>query len=294
MSPSEREIARLRLQMGEIDARLLALLNRRMEIARAVGDWKRRNGFLIFDPIREEAVIADLIRRNAGSLSERAIRAIFLEIFSSARAEQGVLRIGCAGGAAGLLAAHSRFGASDRFRLVRSAAEGKRLLAAQSIDVLVVPKQGLLDLPTAPREASPALPPCWTIRGEIDCPSAFPHSRAARFGFYIVTAGGGQPLPPDVPEPHKAVFFLAGASRESMDRWTRRWGGCWIRADARKRGRDPAREPESAALWEVSVPPPPDAVQACCREVCGDSAWIVRLGTYAIASVTCNEQATRQ
>lgn len=288
LSPSEREIARLRRKLGAIDARLLALLNRRMEIARAVGDWKRRNSLLIFDPTREEAVIADLIRRNAGSLSDRAIRAIFLEIFSSARAEQGVLRVGCAGGAAGMLAARIRFGASDCFRPVRSAAEGKRLLATQSIDVLVLPKQRLLELRTALRAASQARPP-WTVRGEIDGPSALPRSREARFGFYIVTAGGEQPLPRDLPAMQKAVFFLEGASRESMDRWTRRWGGCWIRADARKRGRDPAREPDLAALWEVSAPPPPDAVQACCREICGDSAWIARLGTYAISGSARNE-----
>ncbi|QSR85537.1 chorismate mutase [Methylacidimicrobium sp. B4] len=281
---SEREIDRLRRRLGEIDRELLALLNRRMEVARDVGEWKRRNGFFLFDPIREEAVIADLIRRNAGSLSDRGIRAIFLEIFSSARGQQGLLRIGCGGGAAGLLAAHSRFGASDHFLMVRSAAEGQRRLTTQSIDILVLPKEGVLDLSPTLRQ-TPGAVPQWTIRGEIDRPYALVGDRASRFGFYILGLGEEPPGPRELPETQKAVFLLVGGSRESIDRWTGRLGGCWIERDRRPRVQQPTGTANLAGLWEAFAPSPPEVLQERCREICGNSAWIVRLGAYPISTV---------
>ncbi len=281
---SEREIDRLRRRLGGIDRQLLELLNQRMDVARDIGEWKRRNGLFLFDAIREEAVIADLIRRNSGSLSDRAIRAIFLEIFSSARGQQGLLRIGCGGGAAGLLAAQNRFGASDHFRMVRSAAEGQRLLTAESIDILVLPKQRVLDLPSVLRHKSGARL-SWTVCGEIDPPHALACGRAARFGFYIIGLGEESPGPRELSETQKAVFLLAGGSRESIDRWADRLGGCWIRRGAREWIRQPPGTADLSGLWEAFAPPPPEALRERCREICGNSAWIVRLGAYPIPTV---------
>lgn len=279
----DREIDRLRRKLGKIDLELLDLLSRRMEVARDIGEWKRRNGLSIFDPIREEAVIAHLIQRNPGTLSARAIRGIFLEIFSSARSQQGILRVGCGGGAAGLLAAQSRFGGSDRFRLVRSAAGGEKLLRARSIDILVLPKEGVLALPAASGPKAHTLP--WTICGEIEPPAALGSSPLSRHGFYIVALQREPSVAQEVRERQKAIFFLAGGSRESLDRWTGRLGGCSIRTGPQTRARHSIGSAHSISLWEAFDPPPMEALQEYCRQVCGDSAWIVRLGAYPTINV---------
>ncbi len=281
---SEAGIERLRRQLGEIDHELLDLLNRRMDVAREIGEWKRRNALSIFDPIREEGVIAELLRRNAGSLSDRAIRAIFLEIFSSARAQQGILRIGCGGGAAGLLAAHGRFGASDRYRRVRSAADGIALLEANSIDILVLPKEGLLDLAPALRQKIGSQLG-WSVCGEIAPLHASAHRRDARPGFYIVRLGAEPPGPPELPYAQRILFSVGGCSRESIDRWSNRHGDSWKLTGCAGGAEEGRRADSLVSLWEAFSPPPFEALQEICRELCGNSAWIVRLGAYPISSV---------
>lgn len=282
---STGEIDRLRKRLDEMDRQLLLLLNHRMEVAKRIGEKKRQEAQFIFDPIREEAVIADLLKENTGSLSDLAIRAIFQEIFSSSRAQQGLLRIGCCGGAAGLLAAHSRFGASDHYRMARSAGEGERLLAEQSVDILVLPKEDLLDLPPL-LQGKPDAQLRLTVCGEIDRPDPLVPRRRAHSGFYIVRLGAESPCPRNGPEKQKAVFLVAGGSRESTDRWLDRLGGCWSCPDSRVMAGESSGRRMPIRLWEAFDPPPLEILQERWREICGDSAWIARLGAYPVPLVS--------
>ncbi|WP_026195633.1 chorismate mutase [Verrucomicrobium sp. 3C] len=280
------EIDRLRRRLDEMDRQLLALLNQRMEVAKRIGERKRRESQLIFDPVREEAVIRDLVKQDAGSLSPLGIRAIFQEIFSLSRAQQGVLRIGCCGGAASLLAAHRRFGSSDGYRMVRSAEEGKRLLVEESIDILVLPKQRLLDwshwLLRKPDAQSPV-----TVCGESDLPHLLAiHRMGWRSRFYIIRLGKEPIRPQDGSQSQKAVFLLAGCSREAMDRWRHRFGGCWAPTNPCAGGKEPPDASALVHLWEVFDPPSREALRETCSALCGDSAWIVLLGAYPVSSDT--------
>ncbi|MDD2676258.1 MAG: chorismate mutase [Methylacidiphilaceae bacterium] len=277
------EIDRLRRRLDEMDRQILALLNQRMEVAKRIGERKRRESQLIFDPNREEAVIQDLVKQDAGALSPVGIRAIFQEIFSLSRAQQGVLRIGCCGGAAGLLVAHLRFGSSDGYRMIRSAEEGRRLLVEESIDILVLPTRRLLDLSHwftgKPDTRLPV-----TVCGESDLPHLLANHRMGRCSRFYFIRVGTEPIRPQAGSlTQKAVFLLSGCSREATDRWQHRFGGCWAQTNPCAGGDEPPEGDARVRLWEVFEPPPVEILQEGCREIYGDSAWIALLGTYPVS-----------
>ena len=66
--PSETALQALRERIDAVDAELLALLNRRAQLALEVGELKKREGSVVFRPEREAQVIDGLKRRNPGPL----------------------------------------------------------------------------------------------------------------------------------------------------------------------------------------------------------------------------------
>ncbi len=52
------ELDDCRRQINEIDAQLVSLFEQRMNAAKKIGDYKRANNLPIYDPRREEAIIA--------------------------------------------------------------------------------------------------------------------------------------------------------------------------------------------------------------------------------------------
>ncbi len=86
------EIGSLREQIDAIDRRLLELLAERLSVVHKVGDQKREKGLAVYDPKREEALLARLVERAPTSLDEQAVRTIFEAIVSqSRRLEQEML-----------------------------------------------------------------------------------------------------------------------------------------------------------------------------------------------------------
>ena len=75
----------LRSQIDAIDDRLLELYNERMELVHQVGELKNTTGAPIYRPERERAILERLKRRNNGRLTDKAIEALFLELFAVAR-----------------------------------------------------------------------------------------------------------------------------------------------------------------------------------------------------------------
>ncbi len=69
-----------RAEINAIDAELLRLLNKRVEIALKVGEFKRRDDVSLCDPNREQEVLESLCRQNAGPLSEQNVTSIFQRI----------------------------------------------------------------------------------------------------------------------------------------------------------------------------------------------------------------------
>ncbi len=87
------ELLALRRQIDAIDRDLLALLNRRAEIARTVGEVKRRHGGVVFRPEREAQVIDGLKAANPGPLASDSVAPIWREIMSACRALETPTRV---------------------------------------------------------------------------------------------------------------------------------------------------------------------------------------------------------
>lgn len=72
-----RDIKDLRLEINEIDEKLAKLLERRMSVARGVGEYKKSVGMPIFDSAREEEVL----KRNTDRVENEELKPYVREIF---------------------------------------------------------------------------------------------------------------------------------------------------------------------------------------------------------------------
>jgi chorismate mutase / prephenate dehydratase len=84
----------LRAQIDRLDEQLLALLNRRAQLAREVGERKKARGHgAIYAPGREKRIYQRLTVLNSGPLPAESIRTIFREVISGCLALEQPLRI---------------------------------------------------------------------------------------------------------------------------------------------------------------------------------------------------------
>jgi chorismate mutase / prephenate dehydratase len=90
---SDRALQALRERIDAADTELLALLNRRAQLAMEVGELKKREGSVVFRPEREAQVIDGLKRRNPGPLGSDSIAPIWREIMSACRALETPTRV---------------------------------------------------------------------------------------------------------------------------------------------------------------------------------------------------------
>lgn len=88
-----KTLAQLRIQIDAADRELLALLNRRAELANEVGEIKRAEGSPVFRPEREAEVIHALQSSNPGPLKPGGVASIWREIMSACRALEAPQRV---------------------------------------------------------------------------------------------------------------------------------------------------------------------------------------------------------
>ncbi len=93
MSNATERLATIRQEIDQVDAELLAILNRRAALSIEVGHIKAEDTSLIFKPQREIEVLASLEEKNTGPLPNPHMRTIWREIFSSSRALQKTQRV---------------------------------------------------------------------------------------------------------------------------------------------------------------------------------------------------------
>ena len=79
------EIGSLRQQIDAIDRKLLELLAERLKVVHQVGAHKREKGLAVFDPLREEALLEDLVEIAPDALDAEAVRAVFQAIVTQSR-----------------------------------------------------------------------------------------------------------------------------------------------------------------------------------------------------------------
>lgn len=77
-----------REKIDKIDTQILALLNRRAEIAKEIGSIKATAGLPIIDAARENAILRTIARDNPGDLCDAAAVRIFRQILDESRQVQ--------------------------------------------------------------------------------------------------------------------------------------------------------------------------------------------------------------
>ncbi|CAN5396000.1 hypothetical protein BH09PSE5_BH09PSE5_15330 [soil metagenome] len=131
----------LRHAIDSVDRELLALFNKRANLALQVGEVKKHDGSPVFRPEREAAVIDGLKRGNAGPLKSDSIAPIWREIMSACRSLESVTRVAYLGpaGTFSELAVLGYFGSSIEQVSCASVDEVFRATAAGSADFGMVP-----------------------------------------------------------------------------------------------------------------------------------------------------------
>ncbi|OLB21835.1 MAG: hypothetical protein AUI12_06930 [Acidobacteria bacterium 13_2_20CM_2_57_6] len=77
-----------RRRIDEIDKKLVGLLNERSQCALEIGKLKQKAKIPLYQPDRENEVLANAERNNSGPLTDAAIRRLFERIIDEARAAE--------------------------------------------------------------------------------------------------------------------------------------------------------------------------------------------------------------
>jgi chorismate mutase/prephenate dehydratase len=116
-SPPNAELAELRVKIDAVDDQILALLDRRAEVVRRVGEIKRERRETFHVPQRERAVLERLTNAATGAFPREAVRPVFREIMSACLSLESPLVVSYPGPEATFshLAGKTRFGLSARY-----------------------------------------------------------------------------------------------------------------------------------------------------------------------------------
>ena len=137
-----QDLGGIRRRIDAIDAQIQTLIGERARIAHEVGSSKRAAGTAEFyRPEREAEVLAGVIRRNDGPLSNEEMVRLFREIMSACLAQQQPLKVGFLGpeGTFTQQAVLKHFGHSVRALPLASIPEVFAEVEAKSADFGVVP-----------------------------------------------------------------------------------------------------------------------------------------------------------
>jgi chorismate mutase/prephenate dehydratase len=121
----DAELDRLRLEIDTVDREILACLNRRAQLVKAIGEAKRRAGRPVYAAARERDLVARLAVENPGPFPSAGLPHVFREIISATRSLEETLRVAYFGpeGTFTHLAARTTFGALAELKSVDSIAE---------------------------------------------------------------------------------------------------------------------------------------------------------------------------
>ena len=86
-SPSD-SISALRLAIDAIDEEIMDLINRRLLLAKQIGNVKKKGGIQITDRRREKEILDRLLEKNSGPIGDDGLRNIFGAIIAEGRSVQ--------------------------------------------------------------------------------------------------------------------------------------------------------------------------------------------------------------
>ncbi len=90
---ADTKISQLRLAINKIDESILDLINKRLLIAKEIGDIKKEKGNFVYDKSRENQVMQRLNDLNKGPLKRQALHQIFTDVISASREIQTPTKI---------------------------------------------------------------------------------------------------------------------------------------------------------------------------------------------------------
>lgn len=79
------DISALRLAINEIDEKMLELINRRLLLAKQIGNLKKEGDIQIKDSDREKKILDRLLQKNNGPLGKDGLQRIFAAIIAEGR-----------------------------------------------------------------------------------------------------------------------------------------------------------------------------------------------------------------
>lgn len=135
------KLINLRRKIDNIDKEITVLLNKRASIAKDIGSLKKHMGKAVYMPDREREVYTNILEKNKGPLSDKAIMAIYREIMSSSLGLEKDLKIAYFGPEATFthLAAIKKFGSNVDYYPCLSITDVFREVEAKRSDYGVVP-----------------------------------------------------------------------------------------------------------------------------------------------------------
>lgn len=90
----EKDIKKLREKINEIDDKILKLYEERMDVCGAIGDYKKEKGLPIYDPDREDAVLADVMSKVSNPLYQDGAAQLFITLMQvSCELQEGLIDI---------------------------------------------------------------------------------------------------------------------------------------------------------------------------------------------------------
>ncbi len=140
-------IRSLRSQIDKLDLQILKLVNERADMAGDIGKLKSETSAEVFNPVREEEVLKNVLEANKGPLDEITIRAIYREIISGSRALQKIIKVAYLGPEYSYshLAAVERFGHAVEYMRVGSIMSVFEEVNRSHVDYGVVPLENSTD-----------------------------------------------------------------------------------------------------------------------------------------------------
>ncbi|MCX7981623.1 MAG: prephenate dehydratase [Syntrophales bacterium] len=148
----DKGLEQLRAKLFSLDEKIVSLLNERAEVARLIGESKRKMGKEIYDPAQEAKVYERLISLNRGPLSHESLKGIYKEIISAARSLQSPITVTFLGPEASFshLAALNHFGKSTSYLPVTSIGEVFNTVEKGKAAWGVVPIENSMEGPVKP------------------------------------------------------------------------------------------------------------------------------------------------
>jgi chorismate mutase/prephenate dehydratase len=141
MSSWTEVLAQYRNEIDELDRQILDILNKRAEIARAVGDLKKKHDLRVYVPERETEILESLSKLNRGPFPTDAVRTIFREIISASISLERRMRVCFLGPKATFthMACIKQFGESAELVPVINVAEVFESVERENVEFGVVP-----------------------------------------------------------------------------------------------------------------------------------------------------------